>query len=206
MTGGDEGPSNGRIECEVNQVKRRLRLLIKESGLEQKWWPGIARYVGEERLRRQCSHLGVPSTALLPIGGRVTVKTKRWHRAGFGPLTAPFRTMTIVGPSPFMSQGYVLMEGEQVQHARVVVQQDPGAERAVLELQMVPEPEKPLHRLTGKQPMEPMLPQLPPPRSSPDPGLHRLHATCGGEPVQVWTGGESLSSGGGWIDEEVGML
>ena len=192
MMGGDEGPSNGRIECEVNQVKRRLRLLIKESGLEQKWWLGIARYVGEERLRRQCSGLGVPSTALLPIGGRVTVKTKRWHRAGFGPLTAPFRTMTIMGPSPFMSQGYVLMEGEQIQHARVVVQQDPGAERAVLELQMVPDPERPQHRLTGKQPMEPMLPQLPPPRSSPDPGLHRLHATSGGEPVQVWTGGESL--------------
>ena len=196
MTGGDEGPSNGRIECEVNQVKRRLRLLIKESGLDRKWWPGIARYVGEERLRRQCAHLGVPSTALLPIGGRVTVKTKRWHRGGFGPLTAPFRTMTIMGPSPFMSQGYVLMEGEQVQHARVVVQQDPAAERAVLELQVVPEPGKPPHRLSGKQPMEPILPQLPPPRSSPDPGLHRLHATSGGEqPVQPnnWTGGESCS-------------
>ena len=33
MTGGDEGPSNGRIESEVQQVKRRLRLLVKESGL-----------------------------------------------------------------------------------------------------------------------------------------------------------------------------
>ena len=32
MTGGDEGPSNGRIENEVQQVKRRLRLLMKESG------------------------------------------------------------------------------------------------------------------------------------------------------------------------------
>lgn len=28
MTGGDEGPSNGRVENEVQQVKRRLRLLI----------------------------------------------------------------------------------------------------------------------------------------------------------------------------------
>lgn len=54
MTGGDEGPSNGRIESEVQQVKRRLRMLVRESGLGEECWPGIARYVGEERLRRQC--------------------------------------------------------------------------------------------------------------------------------------------------------
>ena len=129
MTGGDEGPSNGRIESEVHQVKRRLRLLIKESGLEEKWWPGVARYVGEERLRHQCRKMGVPSPPLLPIGGRVTVKSKRWRRAGFGPLTPPFRTMTLMGPSPFMTQGYVLFEDGQVQHARVAVSTDPQAER-----------------------------------------------------------------------------
>lgn len=50
MTGGDEGPSNGRIESEVQQVKRRLRLLVKESGLGEKHWPGIARWIGQERL------------------------------------------------------------------------------------------------------------------------------------------------------------
>ena len=105
--------------------------------------------------------------------------------AGLGPLTAPFRTMTIMGTSPFMSQGYVLMDGDQVQHARVVVQQDPIAERAVPELQMIPDPEKPPHRLTGKQPMEPMLAQLPPPRPLLDPGLCRLHATSGGD-QPVW--------------------
>ena len=186
MTGGDEGPSNGRIESEVHQVKRRLRLLIKESGLEEKWWPGVARYVGEERLRHQCRKLGVPSPPLLPIGGRVTVKSKRWHRAGFGPLTPPCRTMTLMGPSPFMTQGYVLFEDGQVQRARVAVSTDPQAER-----------DQPLRRLTGKQPMEPVLLRLPPPRRLPDPGLRSLNDGSGGDgPVltDVWTGGESMSS------------
>ena len=194
MTEGDEGPSNGRIEAEVHQVKRRLRLLIKESGLEERWWPGIARYVGEERLRRQCAHLGVPSAPLLPIGGRATVKTKRWHRAGFGPLTPPFRTMTLMGPSPFMSQGYVLFDSGHVQHARVAVQTDPTAERAVLELQAVQDPERPHQRVVGKRPMEPVLPQLPPPRLSDDPGLCTIQRNSAGEPVlsQGRTGGESL--------------
>ena len=51
LTGGDEGPSNGRIESEVHQVKRRVRLLLSGSGLDEKYWPGVAWYAGEERLR-----------------------------------------------------------------------------------------------------------------------------------------------------------
>ena len=90
MTGGDEGPSNGRIESEVQQVKRRLRLLVKESGLGEKYWPGIARWIGQERLHAQLQVVGVPVKPLLPIGAQVTVKTKRWHRAGFGPLVPLF--------------------------------------------------------------------------------------------------------------------
>ena len=184
MTGGDEGPSNGRIETEVQQVKRRLRMLVRESGLGEELWPGIARYVGEERLRHQCTKLGVPCTPLMPIGARVTVKTKRWHRAGFGPLIPPFRTMTILGPSPFMTEGYVLREGQQVQHARVVVLIDPTADRAVLELQEASDPSRPLHRVMGKQPPDPCLPQIPAPRLSDDLHLQALqaeHDGLGGE-------------------------
>ena len=213
MTGGDEGPSNGRIETEVQQVKRRLRMLVRESGLGEELWPGIARYVGEERLRHQCIKLGVPCTRLMPIGARVTVKTKRWHRAGFGPLIPPFRTMTILGPSPFMTEGYVLREGQQVQHARVVVLTDPMADRAVLELQEVPDPSRPSHRVMGKQPPDPCLPQIPVPRLSDDLHLQALqagHVGLGGEHKEevgparrfVWSGGESLllkSSDGGEI-------
>ena len=141
MTGGDEGPSNGRIESEVQQVKRRLRLLKKvalgkNTGLAACW-------IGQEHLRAQLQVVGVPVKPLLPIHARVTVKTKRWHRAGFGPLVPPFRTVTLMGPSPLMSTGYVLMDGTQVQHSRLAVQTDSNADRAVLELQAVEDPGKP---------------------------------------------------------------
>ena len=168
MTGGDEGPSNGRIESEVQQVKRRLRLLVKESGLGEKYWPGIARWIGQERLHAQLQVVGVPVKPLLPIGAQVTVKTKRWHRAGFGPLVPPFRTMTLMGPSPLMSTGYVLMDGTQVQHSRLAIQTDPNADRAVLELQAVEDPGKPDRRLHGKQPPDPLLPRVPQPVQHPD--------------------------------------
>ena len=111
MTGGDEGPSNGRIETEVQQVKRRPRMLVRESGLLEELWPG------------------------------------------------------------------------------------------------------PSHRVMGKQPPDPCLPQIPAPRLSDDPHLQALQAGrdgSGGEHKEevdparhfVWSGGESLllkSSDGGEI-------
>ena len=94
--------------------------------------------------------------------------------------------MTIKGPSTFKSEGYVLRDGDQVQHARVVVLTDPTAEKAMLELQEVPDPDRPLRRITGKQPLEPGVPQIPPPRILDDQlplGLQALHwdSTLGGE-------------------------
>ena len=168
MTGGDEGPSNGRIEAEVQQIKRRVRLLVRESGLEEKHWPGVVRHAGEERLRAQLKDFGVPTQPLLPIGSMVTVKTKRWHRAGFGPLIPPFRTMRLMGPSPLMSTGYVLEADGHVQHARLVVSTDATADRAVLELQALDQPGRPERRLHGKQPRDPLLPQLPRPLQKSD--------------------------------------
>lgn len=143
-------------------------LRVKFSGLGEKYWPGIARWIGQERLHAQLQVVGVPVKPLLPIGAQVTVKTKRWHRAGFGPLVPPFRTMTLMGPSPLMSTGYVLMDGTQVQHSRLAIQTDPNADRAVLELQAVEDPGKPDRRLHGKQPPDPLLPRVPQPVQHPD--------------------------------------
>ena len=158
-----------------------MRLLVKESGLGEKYWPGIARWIGQERLRAQLQVVGVPVKPLLPIGARVTVKTKRWHRAGFGPLVPPFRTMTLMGPSPLMSTGYVLMDGTQVQHSRLAVQTDPNADRAVLELQAVENPGKPDRRFRGKQPPDPFLPQVPQPVQHPDEHLLHEAVAAGGD-------------------------
>ena len=89
----------------------------------------------------------------------------------------------------------MLREGQQVQHARVVVLTDPMADRAVLELQEVPNPSSPTHRITSNQPLEPCLPQIPLPRLSDDPQLRALQSvddTAESGPARhfVWSGGE----------------
>ena len=136
MTGGDEGPSNGRIEGEVNQVKRRLRLMMKESKLEKDYWPCAARWVLEQRCREQLKKMGVPVKPMLKLGAKVVVKVKRWHKKD-GPLSSPFVTMKVMAPSPWMTSGWVLMDRKRIQHARAAVLPAAEGERAVVELQAV---------------------------------------------------------------------
>ena len=69
-------------------------------------WPGAARWAGEERLRGQFQKLEVPSKPMVPLGERVVVKAKWWHKKG--PLAAPFKPMVLMGPSPTMTNGWVL--------------------------------------------------------------------------------------------------
>ena len=145
MTSGDDGPANGRVEAEVGQIKRRLRVLLATSKLELQDWPGVARWAGEERLRKQLQKVGVPSKPMVPLGERVVVKTKRWHKQG--PLAAPFKSMVLMGPSPNMTNGCVLRDGRKVQHARAVVRPAEAGEKAVMELY-----DASTRRVTGKQP------------------------------------------------------
>ena len=145
MTSGDDGPANGRVEAEVGQIKRRLRVLLATSGLALQDWPGVARWAGEERLRNQLQKMGVPSKPMVPLGGRVVVKTKRWHKQG--PLAPPFKSMVLMGPSPNMTNGWVLRDGKNVQHARAVVCPAESGETAVMELY-----DASTRRVTGKQP------------------------------------------------------
>ena len=145
MTSGDDGPANGRVEAEVGQIKRRLRVLMATSKLELQDWPGVARWAGEERLRKQLQKVGVSSKPMVPLGERVVVKTKRWHKQG--PLAAPFKSMVLMGPSPNMTNGWVLRDGRKVQHARAVVRPAEAGEKAVMELY-----DASTRRVTGKQP------------------------------------------------------
>ena len=163
-------------------MKRRVRLLLSGSGLDQKYWPGVARYAGEERLRKQLATFGVPVQPLLPIGSRVTVKRKRWHR--YGALASPFRTMTLMGPSPLMSTGYILMDEGQLQHARLAVKTDPNSDQAIMELLEVQAAGHPHRRLHGKQPPDPTLPDVPPPKQHSDGDFLSLaaHRSEGEEP------------------------
>lgn len=38
------------LEAEVQQIKKRLKMALAASGQESHYWPGAARWVGEERL------------------------------------------------------------------------------------------------------------------------------------------------------------
>ena len=71
MTGRDGGPSNGRIESEVQQAKRRLRMLVRESGLGERFWPGIARYMwGKSACKVSCSRWVCQRSHCFPSGRR----------------------------------------------------------------------------------------------------------------------------------------
>ena len=83
---------------------------------------------------------------MIPLGEKVVVKTKRWHKQG--PLSAPFRSMMLMGPSPTMSSGWVVRDGKMVQHARAVVCPSPDGEKAILELYDASH-----RRIVGKQPL-----------------------------------------------------
>ena len=57
-TGGDNPSSNEHVESEVNQLKRRTRLLLRQAGLPATSWPIALRYAAEDRLRHQLEGLG----------------------------------------------------------------------------------------------------------------------------------------------------
>ena len=110
MTSGDDHAANGRVETEVNHVKRRLRVVLKGSGAPAKWWPAALRHVVLQRNQQQLERFGVETFPLLPFYAKVMVKTKRWHKKG--PLASPFREVRLLGPSPLMSWGWVVQTNE----------------------------------------------------------------------------------------------
>ena len=68
MTEGDDPASNGHVESEVNQLKRRTRLYLRVAGSEVTDWPQAMRYCAEERMRQQLEKLGVPYCQCCPSG------------------------------------------------------------------------------------------------------------------------------------------
>ena len=57
MTSGDDPASNGHVESEVNQLKRRTRLYLRVAGSAISDWPQAMRYCAEERMRQQLEKL-----------------------------------------------------------------------------------------------------------------------------------------------------
>ncbi|CAK9115283.1 unnamed protein product [Durusdinium trenchii] len=134
LTAGDDSKANGRIEGEVNQIKRRTRLLLHDSGLPQSLWPTALRHAAEGRVRLQLERLGLPSPPMLRYGASVLVKSKRWRRAG--QLSMPYRTMQLLGPCPYMSHGWIARDKKgQLLHVRTALEPSPVADQAIMDLQ-----------------------------------------------------------------------
>ena len=159
FTAGDDPQSNGHCESEVNQLKRRTRLLLSVAGQNSAQWPQAMRYATEERLRYQMNALGSPVCNMLPYNARVLVKRKRWHDKG-NLLAQPFVETNLLCPSPDMSNGWLVqtIQDQHVLHAREVILPDPLGDQAQIELQEEQNPGKPKHRLWGKQSLNPRSP------------------------------------------------
>ena len=181
---GDEPEANGRVEGEIHQFKRRLRLLLAETGVSHDYWPCAARHGVEERLRAQMRKLGAKCKEMPPFAVLAQVKTKLWHRRKEGALASPYKTLRIMGPSPQMTNGWVALDEEAnlVQHARSVFIPDPLGETARLELEAVDDPkDPPRRRLNGKQPLVVEVPKIPVPPPREDRELESLLAVADGE-------------------------
>ena len=154
LTGGDDHAANGRVEGEICQLKRRLRVTLKASGAPIRLWPTAIRHVALERMQDQLKNLGITPMPTLPYYAHVMVKTKRWHKSGG--LAAPFKEVRLLGPSPTMMWGWVVQTADgNVQHVRAAILREPLADRAMYELTIDPNPGKPWRRCRGKQSLEP---------------------------------------------------
>ena len=66
-TAGDDPQSNGHCESEVNQLKRRTRLLLHMAQQENTSWPQAMRYAAEERLSEPNEQFGMSYTKNGPL-------------------------------------------------------------------------------------------------------------------------------------------
>ena len=155
VTEGDDAQSNGRIESELCQWKRRLRLTLASAQADKEEWPNIGRQVMEERTRAQLQRLGMkPVGPMIPYNTKVMVRTKKWHKRASQGLANPYLAAVCKGPSPLMSSGWIVRDDQgRVHHTRFALIPDPNADRAMLEL--VEKTEAPERRLHGKQPLQP---------------------------------------------------
>ena len=192
-TGGDDASSAGHVESEVNQVKRRVRLLLRQAQLEHSSWPIALRYAVEDRRRIQLEKLGAPCFPMIPFFTSVLVKRKRWHDRGH--LAPPFVQGTLLGPSHLMHHGWTVRTVDnQVVHVREAIVPSSTADQVALELRETKSddpqpcfdecdvPPVPPYRLHGKQgfPGQPQPFRI----HLPDPSLNPA-TVAGGEEVEV---------------------
>ena len=156
LGGGDDPANNGHVESEINQLKRRVRLLLRTAKQDWTKWPNAVRYASEQRLRTQLSSLGVSVSPMIPYAAQVVVKRKRWHDPGV--LAPPYVEGVLLSPSPHMNVGWVVRTvDERIVHVREAIVPDPLGEEVAIQLQeeerepLILEERDTPRRIVGKQ-------------------------------------------------------
>ena len=75
FTCGSDWKSNGWAEAEIGMIKRGVNMLLKASGDEERYWPQMARRIGERRGRLQLQALAAtrPEAPMTSQGGALGV-------------------------------------------------------------------------------------------------------------------------------------
>ena len=79
LTPGSAYKTNGRVESEMNMVKKGIRTIITANACPFDSWPLAARHIGERRLRNQLHHTGWPVGHLLRFGSKAYALKKSWQ-------------------------------------------------------------------------------------------------------------------------------
>jgi hypothetical protein len=79
MTPGSAYKTDGRVESEMNMVKKGVMTLIAAGACPLERWSLAARQVGERRLRHQLAQAGWPVGKLLRFGARAYALKKPWQ-------------------------------------------------------------------------------------------------------------------------------
>eukprot|EP00435_Cladocopium_sp_Y103_P053777 s587_g17.t1 len=97
MTSGSTYKANGRVEGEMNVVKKAIRTLITAGAALLPQWPLAARHIGERRLRSQLHQLGWPVGKLLRFGATAFALRKSWQER-YAPWRDIREEVTVLGP------------------------------------------------------------------------------------------------------------
>lgn len=111
MTSGSSFKTNGRVEGEMNVIKKSIRTLISAGASTLQQWPLAARHIGERRLRAQLQFLGLPVGRLLRLGAKAYALPKSWQ-ARYAQVR---EEVTILGPdmsSSLTNTGYYVESKE----------------------------------------------------------------------------------------------
>ena len=97
MTSGSSFKANGRVEGQMNTIKKSIRTLITAKVNTLKQWPLAARHIGEHQLHAQLQLLGWPVGKLLRFGATAYALRKSWQ-ARYVPWRDIREEVKILGP------------------------------------------------------------------------------------------------------------